>query len=200
MLRHPLLLLALSALPACQCLQVVEECRGIHCPKDGGAHDAGLDAGYDGGLDAGDLDDLCAPWDGTGVGQCVAVTGYVFDGTQCQGACVQYPIVSLGVYPTLEECASTCALDRCRTELLSAVLPQPFTADAYCDDLRVSTVEPARIAEAFPTVDAGCGGDAGPTNCYLLFSQTLGDAGYLTACAATLVPGTTGVVCDLYGP
>lgn len=142
----------------------------------------------------------CAIWDGTGTGDCAAVTGYVFDGTVCRGDCVLYPITGPGLFPSVAACAHACAIPYCNTSLLKAVLAQPFTPDAYCDDLQVETGLPWLVSDAFPELDAGCDAATGPTHCTLLQSQRLDDAGYLDACAATLLPETTSVTCWLYGP
>jgi hypothetical protein len=189
----------------CQCLVPVEQCAGADC-LDGGADagDAGAPDGGAGGSepDAGPMPDAgpfdCGVWDGGGVGKCAAVTGYVFDGTVCRGDCVLYPISSPGVFPSAAACVDSCALPFCNTSLLAAVLPQTFAPAMYCDDLQVSTSLPWLVEEAFPELDAGCLAQTGPTTCTLLRTQILGDAGYVEACAATLLPETTQVICHLY--
>jgi hypothetical protein len=192
-------LFACALLGACQCLHPVDECEGRAC-ADAGRPDAGVDAGRPdaGASDAGAF--ACRIWGGAGVGECAAVTGYVFDGTRCRGECVQYPIRDPGIFPSIAECVHACAEPYCRTELLAAALPQPFTPAAYCDDLVVDTSLPWLVQEAFPLLDAGCSLPTGMTTCSLLHGQVLGDAGYLEACAATLVPETSRVTCWLYGP
>jgi hypothetical protein len=202
--------LAVLLVGGCQCLVPVEQCAGADC-LDAGGTDAGEpdaavpDGGGGGGApDAGPTPDAgpfdCGIWDGGNVGKCAAVTGYVFDGTVCRGECVLYPITSAGVFPSVADCVDACALPYCNASLLAAVLPQPFVPGAYCDDLQVSTSLPWLVEEAFPELDAGCLAQTGATTCTLLRSQVLGDAGYLEACAATLLPETTQVICHLYGP
>ncbi|MFT3836222.1 MAG: hypothetical protein QM723_04390 [Myxococcaceae bacterium] len=217
-MRRALLLVPWILGPRCQCLVPVDQCAPSVCTDagfDAGTHDAGSsDAGHppdsgtvDAGHDAGVADSgapwdggACALWDGSGTGDCAATTGYVFDGMVCRGDCVLYPITSPGVFPTVADCVHACAIPYCNTALLKAVLAQPFTPNAYCDDLQVETGLPWLVSDAFPELDAGCAAPTGPTHCTLLQSLTLDDAGYLDACAATLLPETTSVTCWLYGP
>lgn len=180
------------------CLHTIEECRGVHCPRDGGA--TASDAGHDAGeseFDAGTPYPLtCATWDGGNIGTCAGHTGYVFDGTGCHGECVLYPIETPGVFPSLRACAFGCAADHCDTALFSAT--HAFDETTFCNALRVTTVASQQIIDTFALdvsqVDGGVGCNA--TDCVLLTGQTLGDGGYTEACAASLMPETTLVSCD----
>ena len=207
------LLLFAFAFSGCNCFVPVEECVGIRCfrfpdggLRDGGGRDSGVndggarDGGASGsGTDAGRNDAgtpaACAGWDGGGVGLCAALTGYVQTGKVCRGDCVQYPIVTPGVYPTLGECAA-CG---CDTAKLKAAPVQPFGPEMYCDDLFVDTSLPRLLGEAFPGYDGGCQAIGSiDFRCTLTRHQTLGDAGYARACAATQVPYVTEVRCLVY--
>ena len=196
-----LLLLCAFTFSGCNCFVPVEECVGIRCLRfpDGGLRDGGTrDAGTgDAGLkDAGSFsfDGGCGPeWDGGGVGQCAAITGYVrVTGTECRGACVFYPITTAGVYPTLGACVS-CG---CDTGKLSSKPAQPFGPQSSCDAVYVTTTLPRLLEEAFPGFDGGClPMGALDYQCTLLGKQQLGDAGYARSCAATLVPYVNNVQC-----
>ncbi len=198
-----LLVLCVFSLSGCNCFVPVEECIGIRCTRlpdggqrDGGGHDAGkLDGGkLDAGADAGAF--ACGVWDGgAGVGKCAAITGYAQLGTVCRGACVSYPIVDPGLYPTLAACAG-CGCDPTK---LSTVPAQPFAAETFCDDVVVKTTLPRLLEEAFAGFDGGCTPlGALDYQCTLLGKQTLGDAGYARSCAATLVPYVSDVQCRVF--
>lgn len=204
-----LLFLACCALTGCGCFVPVEECVGKKCFRtDGGSKDAGTrDGGSDGGhSDAGPGPMACAVWDGGGVGKCAAVTGYVSLGTTCKGECVEYPITTPGVFPSLAACAS-CGCDLAK---LSAKPAQAINPTAFCDDVIVTTALPRLLDEAFDVPDAGDAGvdfDGGCTaagaidfTCTLLGKGQLGDAGLARVCAATLVPYVTDVKCEVFIP
>ena len=203
--ERALLFLVCCALSGCGCFVPVEECVGKKCfhldggAKDGGTKDGGVDAGRsDGGVMA------CAIWDGGGVGKCAALTGYVALGNTCRGECVEYPIVTPGVFPSLAACVS-CGCDPAK---LSAKPAQAINANAFCDEVGVTTTLPRLLDEAFDAPDAGAGGrdfDGGCTAmgavdfaCLLLGKGSLGDAGMARVCAATLVPYVTDVQCRVF--
>jgi hypothetical protein len=144
----------------------------------------------------------CEPWDGGGVGKCAALTGYVFTGRSCEGNCVEYPIVTAGVFPTLSACAGECSVSGfCITSLLGAApTGGPIAPSSYCDDVVVRTDLPRLIAEAFPGLDAGCHPVGATEFECTLWNGALGDAGYARACAATLVPRTLSVQCRVWFP
>ena len=203
-----LLLFAVLAGPACQCFEPVEEsCLGSGCPTTevGGGGDAGLpDAGHadagqpDAGSDGGEW--ACEPWDGGGVGKCAALTGYVFSGNACHGDCVEYPIVTAGVFPTLSACAGQCSAQGfCVTSMIETrPLGGVVGPGSYCDDLVVGTNLARLIVDAFPGVDAGCRPTGAIASECTIWNGALGDAGYARACAATLVPRTQYVECRVY--
>ena len=137
----------------------------------------------------------CALWSGVGgVGVCSGLTGYAATATECQGACVLQPITTAGLYPSLAACVR-CG---CDTAKLAVVGPGTFTRSMFCDDLTIVTADPSRLQEAFPGFDGGCSGQPSQFECLALQRTILGDAGYDFACAASLVPKVTKVVCHLY--
>lgn len=194
-----LLLVWLLAVPACQCLEPVAECHSAHCfPQadggaDAGAPDAGgLDAGN--GVDAGALVE-CALWDGGGVGECAAVTGYVFQGTVCHGECVSMPIVTPGIYPSLPQCLE-CGCDRAK---FTSVPPGGvFGPQLFCDQVLVFLSATWLLDEAFPGIDAGCQPLGATGFQCTVWQGLLGDAGFARACASTLLPGVTEVQCRVF--
>ncbi len=208
-----LLAVALLSVSACQCLEPVGECSGTRCATDAGKTDGGsgdggpgdsgtLDAGFfpDGGVfDSGFFPSdggACELWDGRGVGKCAAVTGYVFQGTSCQGQCVLYPISTPGIFKTLSECAG-CG---CDTSKLVATPAATFGPGMYCDQLDVRLSATWLLEEAFPGVDAGCIPVGSTSSDCTVWRRQLGDAGYARACAATLLPGVTQVRCLTFLP
>ncbi len=197
-----LLCLALT-LTGCNCFRPTEDCQDVSCVfidsgvafTDGGPHEntGGSDAGHP--LDAGQGEPVCALWSGDGgVGNCAQVTGYVATPTECEGACVMRPITTAGLYPSLASCVR-CG---CDTAKLTVVGGGIFGPSMYCDDLTIMTADPSRLEEAFPGFDAGCSGQPSQFECQVLRHAVLGDAGYDLACAASLVPKVTRVVCHLF--
>lgn len=200
----------------CQCLEPVAECGALDCTDagvgDGGARDAGAsdagsrpDAGPSdaGRLDAGTFDGgpfTCDVWDGGGVGRCAAITGYIFHGTTCEGACVLKPLSAPGLHDDLPSCAA-CGCDRSKLVAIPP-LTQPFGPDTVCDDLLAVTNLPRLLSVAFPgyDTDAGCRPIGSVDWSCLLWRHQLGPEGFARACAATLVPRVSQVRCMVYLP
>jgi hypothetical protein len=177
------------------CFKSVEECRGIHCPKDAGL---AADAGTDGGPD--DDDDDCAETDPSLTIPCTSSQergGIIFDGTSCNVRCFADPLpAGIYVYPSLRQCAFFCALDNCQKQKLDPSV----SASATCGALRVSTTDAGEVIESYALgltdQDGGYGCNLDAGDCVILTDATLGDGGYEEACAATLLPSTTMVTCD----
>jgi hypothetical protein len=178
------------------CLHTVDECRGIHCPRDGG-HLA------DGGSDAGSDDDDCPVTDLSLTVACTSGLdgGIVFDGTSCNQRCFSGAVPpGANLYPSLRQCAFFCAFDNCKQSVLSASV----TPTASCAALRVTTADASEVMQSYALTttetDGGLGCNLSNGDCVLLTDATLGDAGYHAACAATLLPSTTAVTCDPSAP
>lgn len=177
-------------LAGCRCLDAVPDCGGAPCNTADASQDGGHDAGQDAGLSS------CELWDGGGVGKCAAITGYVFQGTQCWGECVTYPITSPGVFPDLKTCIG-CGCDPSKF----AVGPRAGTLSpsTFCDQLLAKTTAPDTLDEAFTSRDGGACVEVGAVDWECpLWKGNLGDAGYSMACAATLVPRVTQVECRIF--
>ncbi|MFT3838613.1 MAG: hypothetical protein QM723_16665 [Myxococcaceae bacterium] len=180
------------------CLHTVDECRGIHCPRDGGhVSDAGNDAGSD--------DDDCPATDPSLTVPCSSAldggSGIIFDGNACTQGCFAGPIpANAYVYSSLRQCAFFCAFDNCKQSLLSATV----TAQATCAALRVTTADAGEVMQSYALtttdVDGGIGCNLTNGDCVVAIDELLGDAGYHAACAATLLPSTTAVTCDPKSP
>ena len=79
--------------------------------------------------------------------------------------------------------------------------PPPLAPQSYCDDVT------ARVPQAYSTMplDEAVGGlepgscsvTPGQTEC-VVWQRELGDAGYVRACAATLLQSVESVTCNIY--
>jgi hypothetical protein len=191
--RTPILTLTLAL---AGCFHPVDECRGIHCPKDAGhAVDAGADAGPD------NDDDDCPETDPSLTIPCTSSQegdrGVIFDGQACSVRCLADPVPpGVAVYGSLRQCAFRCAYDSCQKQKLAASV----SSSASCGALRVTTSDAREVIESFALAitgdDGGYGCNPATGECVVLTEKTLGDAGYHEACAATLLPSTTLVSCD----
>ena len=143
-------------------------------------------------------------WDGGGVGECAAITGYVRTATECSGQCVLFPIATAGVFPDLSACVA-CGCDPSKIRVPGLVGKPVVGPGDYCGALVAMTTLPRLLDEAFPGYDGGCYPVAAAAwACTLLapsshgdagWSVFLDDAGYARTCAATLVPRVTEVQC-----
>ena len=209
----------------CTCLTPVEEC-GALCDggtaggsaggaaggaaggtaggaAGGSAGGSGTAGGAGGGAAMPRLDAGCALWDGGGVGTCGALTGFVFLGSHCEGACVQYPIQTPGVFPNLASCAQTCAAAGFCNEakwLGRPAPPPPLAPGSFCDEVVAQLPAGSSIApleEAVGGINNACVSSSTGTDCQIWMDE-LGDAGHLRSCAATLVQSVESVTCRIF--
>ncbi|HRI07380.1 MAG TPA: hypothetical protein PKW35_06165, partial [Nannocystaceae bacterium] len=171
-----------------------------------GSTSAGTSAGSTSAGTTGGLGESCEDLGEVDFGECAAIVGWIFDGEGCKlvSGCGCEPHCD-AVFAGPGACASTCAAaGACNTSLLqgAGIFKGPFELGVYCDDVDVCTDDPVALAEVFPGVS--CDGAVYPCDPDSLCQ--VGDNGMVTAeawesyCAASLLPGVSGVKCLVLGP
>ncbi|MFZ6179923.1 hypothetical protein [Nannocystis pusilla] len=160
--------------------------------------------------DTGAVDPQCAPATGD-YGECAAVLGFAFDGTECtlRSGCSCAPDCDK-FFPSAAACALSCAAaDHCNPDKFdgAGLAKPPITQGTHCDGVYMCPGADPELKQAYQTIfplltcepgDFPCSENG--EHCMGLLSGTLGPEEWAKMCAASLLPNSGPFICTVFGP
>lgn len=160
--------------------------------------------------DTGAVDPQCAPATGD-YGECAAVLGFAFDGTECtlRSGCSCAPDCDK-FFPSAAACALSCAAaDHCNPDEFdgAGLAKPPITQGMHCDGVYMCPGADAELAQAYQAIfgqltcepgDFPCSENG--EHCMGLLAGTLGPDEWAKMCAASLLPNSGPFICTVFGP
>ncbi|MDC0720217.1 hypothetical protein [Nannocystis bainbridge] len=160
--------------------------------------------------DTGAVDPQCAPATGD-YGDCEAVLGFAFDGTECtlRSGCGCGPDCDK-FFPSASACALACAAaDHCNPDEFdgAGLVKPPIQPGTHCDGVYVCPGADAELKQAYVDIfglltcepgDFPCSENG--EVCTGLLAGTLGPEEWAKLCAASLLPNSGPFICTVFGP
>lgn len=160
--------------------------------------------------DTGAVDPQCAPATGD-YGECAAVLGFAFDGTECtlRSGCSCAPDCDK-FFPSAAACALSCAAaDHCNPDKFDGAgrAKPPITQGTHCDGVYMCPGADAELEQAYQAIfgqltcepgDFPCSENG--EHCMGLLAGTLGPEEWAKMCAASLLPNSGPFFCTVFGP